>query len=206
MTHMTRNIGNAVAVAAVVMLIGGCGGPTRGVKREAAGGGVELSGKWSSVDAKEVSDALIKQALEGGWLSAFVNEEGRKPRVRVRSIVNKTREHIDAQVFIKNIEKAMINSGKVSVLAQEGAELDAINRAEDYAMDGRVDEGPSVGSQLGEDFVVMVRMASIVDQVAGEQVRFYKINFEMQNATTAEKVWIGDHEIQKRITQKRVTW
>lgn len=189
-------------VAAVVMLVA-CAGPTRNIER---GKTRELSGKWSATDARETSEAMIGQALQAGWLQAFTNEEGRKPRIRVRDIVNKTDEHIDAQVFIKNIEKAMINSGKVAVLAQEGRELDAVNRAEDYAMEGRVDEGPEAGEQMGEDFVVTVAIRSIVDQVEGKKARFYKINFELSNATSGEKVWIGDHEIEKLITQRRATW
>ena len=63
-----------------------------------------------------------------------------------------------------------------------------------------------VGNELGEDFVVTVLMTMILDQVEGKQRRFYKINMELQNATTSEKVWIGDYEVQKGVTQAKHKW
>lgn len=187
------------------MLLINCG-PKRRVQREKPGTGRELSGNWSAVDAKETSGALIKDCFSGAWLMNFVEETGNKPAMRVRKIVNKTDEHIDAQVFIKNLEKAMVNSGKVRVLAQAGAELSAVNAEEDYGVEGRVADGPAIGEQKGGDFVLTVHMTSILDQVEGEKVKFYKINAELINATTGDKVWIGDHEIQKYVTQAKATW
>ncbi len=194
-----------VVVSAV--LVAACGG-TRSVTREKAGTGRELSGNWSAVDAKETSEALIKDCFASPWLGEFSDEQGRKPRIRVdvNAITNKTDEHIDAQNFIKSIERAMLNSGKVSVLAQTGVETKAVRGEQDDAVGGRVDEGASVGSEKGADFMVTVRIGSILDQAEGQKVKFYKVNFELLNATTKEKVWIGDHEIQKFVTQSRASW
>ena len=185
--------------------LAGCG-PKRSVTRVAPGSAPELSGDWSAVDAKETSDALIKDCFTKPWLSKFTDEQGRSPRIRVRKIVNKTDEHIDAQVFIANIEEAMVNSGKVEVLAQKGAELDSVNEEEDYAVEGRVGEGPSIGDQLGADYAVAVSMRTILDQADGKRVKYYKINFQLLDANSGSKVWIGNHEIQKMIKQARADW
>jgi len=201
-----RTVATVVAAVAIIGIGVGCGARRKVTREATPGTAEELSGNWSAVDAKETSEVLIKDCFANPWLGDFVKEHGRKPAVRVRGIVNKTDEHIDAQVFIKNIEKAMVNSGKVSVLAQEGAELGSVNAEQDYATEGRVEDGPSVGNQKGGDFVVAVRLASILDQVQGKRTKFYKVSFEMLNATSGEKVWIGDHEIQKTITQKKVSW
>lgn len=193
-------------LSVVILSMVACAGPSRSVKREKPGSGRELSGNWSSVDAKETSEALVGQCFTGGWLSNFVEENGTKPAVRVAKVVNKTDEHIDAQVFVRNLEKAMVNSGKVTVLAQRGSELDSVREEQDDAISGRIDEGASVGGERGGDFVLTVYMSSILDQVEGEKVKFYKLNATLQNASTAEKVWIGDHEIQKYVTQNKVGW
>ncbi len=188
-----------------VGLLAGCG-PKRSVTREKPGTGRELSGNWSAVDAKETSDALIKDCFAAPWIMNFVEEKGEKPAVRVRQVVNKTDEHIDAKVFIKNLEKAMLNSGKVRVLANTGAELDSVNAEEDYATEGRVADGPAIGEQKGGDFVLTVYMSSITDQVEGQRVKFYKLNAELISSVTGDKVWIGDHEIQKYVEQAGVSW
>jgi PBP1b-binding outer membrane lipoprotein LpoB len=174
----------------------------------AAGTQTDLSGKWNDTDAKLTSEALIQDCFAAGWLPTFVEEEGRKPAVRVRGVVNKTDEHIDAQVFIKNIERAMVNSAKVKVLAQEGAELGSVEREQARAASGaQSDEtAVSLGNETGADFVVAVRVSSILDQVEGEKAKFYKVNFELISPTTGEKAWIGDHEIKKLISQDSVGW
>lgn len=197
----------AVLVMVSVGLVA-CGGSKRQVARVAADTQTDLSGKWNDTDARLTAEALIKDCFSAGWLTAFAEEQGRKPAVRVRGIVNKTDEHIDAQVFIKSIERAMLNSAKVKVLAQEGNELGSVEAEQTRGASGAVSDetAPSLGNETGADFVVAVRMASILDQIEGERAKFYKINFELISPTTGEKAWIGDHEIKKLITQDSASW
>jgi len=202
---------HVMTICSVLLVVGvaGCGGDNKQrVVRVGANTQTDLSGKWNDTDAKMVSEALIKDCFGAGWLPAFMDENGRKPAVRVRGIVNKTDEHIDAQVFIKNIEKAMVNSGKVTVLAQEGSELGSVEAEQKRGASGALsdDTAPSLGNETGADFVIAVRMASILDQIEGQKAKFYKINAELISPSTGEKVWIGDHEIKKLISQSSVEW
>lgn len=201
-----RSVKLSLVVAAVSMVA--CAGPAQQVRRVDANSQTDLSGRWNDTDAHLVSEALINECFAAGWLPNFMQEQSRKPSVRVRGIVNKTDEHIDAQVFIKNIEAAMVNSGKVRVLAQEGSEMGSMEAEQARATSGHQGDGTpvSVGNETGADFVVAVRMASILDQVEGEQAKFYKINFELISPTSGEKAWIGDKEIKKLITQSKASW
>ena len=185
-----------------------CAGPTRQVKRIDAGTQTDLSGRWNDTDARLTSESLVSECFAAGWLPVFVQGQNRKPAIRVRGIVNKTDEHIDAQVFIKNIERAMVNSGKVKVLAQQGSELSSVEGEQERAASGHQADNTavSVGNETGADFVVAVRMASILDQIEGERAKFYKINFELISPTSGEKAWIGDYEIKKLITQDKASW
>ena len=185
-----------------------CAGPGRQVRRVDASTQTDLSGRWNDTDARLVSDTLISDCFASAWLPSFQQDKSRKPSVRVRGIVNKTDEHIDAQIFIKNIERAMVNSGKVRVLAQEGSELSSLDAEQARSTSGRQadDSAVSVGNETGADFVVAVRMASILDQIEGEKAKFYKINFELISPSSGEKAWIGDREIKKLISQDSVSW
>ncbi len=191
-----------------VSMTASCGGKKRRVTRTATNTQTDLSGKWNDTDARLTADSLIKACFAAGWLPVFKEDNGRKPAIRVRGVVNKTDEHIDAQIFIKSIEKAMVNSARVKVLAQEGAELGSLGAEQDRAASGALsdDTAPSIGNETGADFVVAVRMASILDQIEGTKAKFYKINFELISPTTGEKVWIGDHEIKKMIEQDATGW
>lgn len=203
----SRSVVGAAVVMATLQLGTGCGAK-RTVSRVATDTQTDLSGRWNDTDARLTSEALIEDCFARPWLKRFADENGRPPKVRVRNIVNKTDEHIDAQVFVKNIERAMVNSGLVDVVAQTGAELESVNDEQDYGVGGRVSDesAPSVGNQEGADFVLVGRMASIVDQVEGTTAKLYKITFELINATSARKVWMGDHEIKKVVEQARVGW
>ena len=183
-------------------------GHSRQVTRVEVGMQKDLSGRWNDTDARLTAEALIPDCFASAWLTDFVQEKGRKPAVRVRGVTNKTDEHIDAQIFIKTIERAMVNSARVKVLAQEGAETGSMDEEQVRAASGRqADNTPvSMGQEKGADFVVAVRMATIVDQIDNERVKFYKINFELISPTTGEKVWIGDHEIKKVVTQRGANW
>ncbi len=198
----------------VLLLVGasllnvGCGGPTRQVKRLDTSTVTDLSGQWNDTDARLTSEALIKECFEGGWLGDFREAHSRKPAVRVRGVVNKTDEHIDAGVFIKSIERAMVNSGKVRVLAQEGAELESMEGEQARATSGRQgDHSPvAVGNEAGADYVVAVRLASVLDQIEGVKAKLYQINFELIDSTSGEKAWIGQHQIKKVVTQDKSSW
>ncbi|MBN1962979.1 MAG: penicillin-binding protein activator LpoB [Deltaproteobacteria bacterium] len=185
----------------------GCG-PKRKVARVATNTQTDLSGKWNDTDARLTSEAMIKDCFARPWLKRFTKENDRPPKMRVWKIINKTDEHIDAQVFIKNLERAMVNSGLVDVIAQKGSELSSVNEEQDYGASGRVsdDSAPSIGNQLGADFVLVGRMASILDQVEGTQAKLYKITLELIDANSARKVWMGDHEIKKVIEQSSASW
>jgi penicillin-binding protein activator len=185
----------------------GCGGGQKKVGRVSSDTQTDLSGNWNDTDAKLTSEALIKDCFATAWLPKFKKENSRAPKIRVTQIVNKTDEHIDAQIFIKNIERAMVNSGEVEVLAQK-SEREAAREEQDEGASGRISDesAASIGNEEGADFVVVARMASIVDQVEGKKAKFYKINFELLGASSAKKVWIGDHEIKKVIEQASSSW
>lgn len=197
-----------LSALALVCGAAACGGATRQVRRVDAQMQTDLSGQWNDTDARLVSETLIGDCFTAAWLDDFKHEKGRKPAVRVRGVVNKTDEHIDAQIFIKNIERAMINSGRVKVLAQEGSELASLDAEQARSTSGHQSDATAVslGNETGADFVVSVRMASIVDQIEGQRAKFYKVNFELISPTSGEKAWIGDREIKKLITQDRASW
>jgi PBP1b-binding outer membrane lipoprotein LpoB len=178
------------------------------IKRVPAQTATDLSGTWNDTDARLTSQSLIDDCFAASWMGDFLRQAGRKPAIRIASITNKTDEHIDAEVFLKNIEAAIVKSGRARVLAQAGLETSAIDSEQARAASGRQAATTSVqpGQEFGADFVVAVHMTSIVDQIEGRMTKFYKINVELISPTTGEKNWIGDYEIKKLISQKKVKW
>lgn len=80
---------------------------------------VDLSGRWNDTDAQMVSREMIGNCLVAAWLDSFVKQTGREPVVIVGTIENNSSEHINSAVFIKSLERDMINSGKVKFVASK---------------------------------------------------------------------------------------
>lgn len=193
---------------ALVCVAAACAGPTTQVRRLDTTTVTDLSGGWNDTDSRLTAEALIRECFASAWLPEFAEQAKRRPAVRVRGVVNKSDEHIDAQLFIKNIERSMVHSGKVAVLAQEGGEITAMENEQLRAASGRQADASraAVGHETGADYVIAVRIASVLDEVQGAKAKLYQVDFELIGASSGEKVWIGEHQIKKMVTQSKTKW
>jgi uncharacterized protein (TIGR02722 family) len=146
-------------------------------------------------------EAMIAEALGGRWLNEFEQANARRPVVIVGFVKNKTSEHIDAEPFMKDLEKAFINSGRVR-LVQSGEKREAI-RAEradqqEYAATETIKKW---GREVGADLMLQGSINSIIDSYNNEKVNYYQVNLELTNLETNEIIWIGDKKIKKYVNK-----
>lgn len=186
----------AVSMAALLFL-GGCGGKT--VSRIDTDEVVDLSGRWNDTDSRFVSEEMIRDCLNGAWLRTHMTDRAKKPVLIVGVVRNKSMEHIPTDTFIKDIERAFVNSGEVVVVADSGERADI--RAEREAMQGNAtaETLKKFGKEMGADYVMMGDINQIIDQEEGEKVSFYQTNLELIDAESNVKVWIGEKKIKKFI-------
>ena len=159
----------------------------------------DLSGRWNDSDSRLVANELITQILTGAWRTNFEQKYNRKPVLIVCSIKNKSSEQIDPITFIKDLEKASINSGTVSIV-QSGEERNLLReeRNEQQTFSSE-DSKKKWGREKGADFMINGVISSIVDQHKNQKTVYYQINLELTDLETNEKVWIGDKKIKKAI-------
>lgn len=160
---------------------------------------VDLSGRWNDTDSKLVAEEMIKDVTGRPWHSNFKIENDRKPVVIVGYVQNKSTEHIEAETFIKDIEREFINSGFVRVVSNsEFREKLREERAEQGEF-ASPETQAKWGKELGADFMMFGVITAITDSYKKEKVVSYKINLELTDIETNEKVWLGDKEIKKYI-------
>jgi uncharacterized protein (TIGR02722 family) len=161
---------------------------------------IDLSGRWNDVDSRMVADDMIKQVLGEKWLSNFTKANpGKKPTVIVGFVKNQSHEHIEAETFIKDIEKAFINSGQV-VLIQGGDKRQEVRGEKaDQQENASASTMKKWGLEIGADFMMQGSINSIVDSYKRDKVIFYKTNLELTNIQTNEVVWLGDKELKKTV-------
>jgi len=163
---------------------------------------IDLSGRWNDTDSRLVADEMVNQILGAAWVSNYQKDhEGKKPTVIVGLVYNKSHEHIEASTFVKDVERAFINSGRVR-LVQANDKREELRRERAAQQEfSSMETAKSWGKELGADFMLNGDINSIVDTYKKERVNLYKVNLELSNLETNEVVWIGDKEIKKYVTK-----
>ena len=168
------------------------------VTRIEPGNTPDISGKWNNTDSRLTAEEMIQQCLNEKWLMNFVeNNKGKKPVVIVGMVNNKSHEHIEAETFIKDLERTFINTGRVG-LVQSGKKREEM-RAEkaDQQTNASVSTMKKFGLENGADFILQGSINSIVDAYKRKKSVTYQINLELTNIQTNEIVWIGEKKISK---------
>jgi uncharacterized protein (TIGR02722 family) len=159
----------------------------------------DISGRWNDTDSKLVANEMITDVLARPWRSEFEQKYGKKPTVIVGSVKNKSSEHIESLTFIKDMEKAFINSGTVSVVQSADERNQVREERNDQQTFASEESRKKWGKEKGADFMLNGVITSIVDQYKNQKTVAYQINLELTNLETNEKVWIGEKKIKKYI-------
>lgn len=159
----------------------------------------DLSGRWNDTDSRLVSQAMVGDVLSRYWLNDFSQKEGRKPRVIVGTVVNRSHEHIATNTFVKDLERELINSGRVTFVASSGERKELREERKDQQTQSSEETAKRLAQETAADFMLKGSIVTIIDELDGTKVKFYQINLELINIESNEKVWIGDKKIKKVI-------
>lgn len=172
---------------------------TRKITRISEKDQVDLSGRWNNTDSRLTSEEIIKECQSGSWLAAHVEKTGKKPVVIVGFVKNKSHEHIEAETFVKDLEKSFINMGQVK-LVQGGDKRNEIRGERGDQQDNASQSTmKAFGLEMGADYMLQGDINSIVDSYKNKKVVYYQINLQLTNIQTNEVVWIGDKKITKYV-------
>lgn len=158
---------------------------------------VDLSGNWNDTDSQQVSEAMINDAFSRPWVEEFAAKQGKKPRVIIGTVLNKSHEHINTQTFVKDLQRAMINSNKVFFVASS-EQRDEI-RAEriDQAKHASAETAKAAGNETGADYMLKGQINTIMDEAGKTKLKYYQVELEMLSVTNNEIVWVGQKKIKK---------
>ena len=179
------------------LTLGSCA--KRTVTRVAPDKVIDLSGRWNETDARLASETLINQALGGDWLGNFTNEKQKKPVVIVGMVRNNSHEHMDTEIFTKDMERAFIKSSQIRLVAAGEKRTELRGERADQQDFSSAETMKKFGREMGADFMMQGTVKSIVDGYGKEKTTFWQIDLELTNIETNEIVWIGDYKGKKYI-------
>jgi uncharacterized protein (TIGR02722 family) len=190
----------AIGLASSLVLLTGCGGG-KTVQRVEPGLTIDLSGDWNDTDSRLVAEEMIKDVLGRPWLGEFKGAKKREPDVIVGTVRNRSSEHIPTVHFIKNLERELINSGRVSFVASKEERTEVRDERADQQENASPESVKKFQQEAGADFMLRGDITTIIDQEGGNKVKYYQVNLELVNMETNRKAWIGEKKIKKFVSQ-----
>lgn len=174
------------------------------VKRIDVNETVDLSGQWNDTDSRLVSEEMIQDALSRPWVSNFTRKRGRPPAVIVGTVRNLSHEHINVRTFVADMERALVNSGRVDFVAAKGEREEVREEREDQDFNASEETRNAMGQEMGADFMLKGEINTILDQNGSKYVMFYQVDLHMISMKNNRKVWLGQKKIKKLVKNSKV--
>ena len=166
----------------------------------------DVGGGWNDTDAQMVAAEMINDCLNAGWYNKTLLKLGKEPVVIVGTVSNNSMEHINTDVFIEEMQRALINSGKVEFVASKSERGEV--RTERLEQDEFASEETrkAFGKEIGADFMLSGTLNSVVDKSGKKALVFYQVNMKLINLETNQIVWNGQKQIKKYVKRSKVAW
>lgn len=177
-------------------LLGAC---ATSVERVATDSTIDLSGAWNDTDSRLVAEEMIADVLSRPWISDFSSRSGQRPAVIVGTVRNLSHEHINVKTFVADMERALINSGRVDFVASRDERGEIRDERMDQDLNAREDTRKAAGQELGADFMLQGQINTIIDVEGKEQVRYYQVDLTLISLADNRKVWLGQKKIKKLV-------
>ncbi len=184
-------------VAATLTFVSSC---SRTVTRVDPTEQIDISGNWNNTDSRQVAEEMTTTILNAHWLTGHLSEKaGKKPVVIVGFVQNKSHEHIEAETFVKDMERSFVQTEKVR-LVQGGKKREELRGEKaDQQTNSSTSTMKKFGLENGADYILQGSINSIVDALKKKKVVYYQVNLELTNIETNEVVWVGEKKIAKYI-------
>lgn len=192
-----RSLKLTLVAAGTALLLAGCSSaPT--VTRISSDQVTDVSGYWNDTDANLTAQEMISQMLGDPWLGQFEGtSHGKQPTVIVSDIQNSSSEHISTSTFIDDIQRNLINSGKVQFVAGDTQRNAVRKERKDQDLNATSDTRSAMGQEIGADFMMTGTINTIIDAAGDKSVKYYQVDLRLINMHNNLVVWVGQKKIKK---------
>ncbi|MFA9460608.1 penicillin-binding protein activator LpoB [Thiohalorhabdus methylotrophus] len=193
--HAYKTAAGLLMAAVVATGLTACGGTQ--VSRVGANKQIDVTDKWNSTDSKLVAKQMIKDMVSFPWLEKWNQKHDRMPRVIIKTVRNKSHEHIPTDTFINDLKRAMLRNGQVEFVSGGAAREEVREERKEQDIYASEDTRAEMGAETGADFALAGSINSTVQQADGTRVTFYQVDLNLVDMTTTQEVWYGQKKIKK---------
>lgn len=191
----------AAALMILVLSLGGC---STAVTRMDTAEVKDLSGAWNDTDSQTVAAEMMQDVLNRDWIAEFKGDKKRKPAVIVGEVRNLSHEHISVSTFVQELQRNMINSGKVKFVASSTEREEVRGERTDQDTHASEATRKAMGKEKGADFMLKGTINTIIDASGRDQLRFYQVNLTLISLVDNEIVWNGEKKIKKFVERSNL--
>ena len=164
----------------------------------------DISGAWNDTDSQQVSAEMIKDVLNRSWLVEFTVLQKRQPAVIVGEVRNLSHEHINVYTFVSDIERELINFGKVQFVASSTERQEIRGERQDQDINATEATRKAMGQEKGADFMLKGTINTIIDASGKTQLRYYQVDLTLISLADNSKVWVGQKKIKKLVERSNL--
>ena len=194
----------ARTLAALALVATGCA--TTQVQRLDSNVVVDVSGRWNDTDSRLVAEEMIHDSLSRPWLANAEQKKGGQPTVIVQAVRNTSMEHINTGVFVEDLQRELINSGRVQFVASADERQGLRAERADQDTNASEQTRKAHGQETGADFALSGTISSVQDREGGVSVVLYQVNLKLLDMQSNQIVWNGQKKIKKQVTRATATW
>jgi len=176
------------------------------VKRMDVGEVKDISGRWNDTDSRLVAEEMIKDCLSRPWLANATSKKGGMPTVIVGTVRNQSSEHIATDTFVEDLQRELLNSGKVEFVASKNERGEVRDERLDQDTNSSEETRKEHGQELGADFMLSGIISTITDQEGGQSVVLYQTNLKLLNMKSNQIAWNGQKKIKKFVKRAKASW
>ncbi len=198
-------LGVAAAFTGSSVALVSCAPTHRDVRRVPPETVVDVDYRFDDEDARQVWQGMVNDATFRGWSDRWIQEHGgRRPIIIIGRIRNNTQDYINTNLFTRNFEREMLNSGKVRVVSAR----DDRGELRDERLQGQEWNSPEtrkvMKNELGADLMLLGDINDVQERsLSGRTVvKYYQVNLDLTDIETNEKVWIGSVDVKKVSTER----
>ncbi|MDL2266447.1 penicillin-binding protein activator LpoB [Desulfovibrio sp. OttesenSCG-928-G15] len=195
-----------LALALVCLMSSACSGPRVG--RVIGDGDVQyddptavetVTQQYGSTDLQSTAEYMTQQLLA----DPLISNARKKPRLRLREVINYTDEHIDSKGITDKIRVKLMRSKTVRFLADPG-NLDQVYEEREFNKEHT--KKSSNDKLLDADYIVTGAVRSIRKRTEDMGDVYYQITMELVNPHSGEVVWADETEIRKTTEDPSIGW
>ena len=192
-----KNQVTILSAACIALMLTGCSTMPQ-VQRVSSDQVTDISGYWNDTDANMTAQTLIGQVLGDPWLGQFEGVNGGKqPTVIVGDIRNLSSEHISTSTFIDDMQRELINSGKVQFVASSAQRGDVRSERQDQDVNATSATRSAMGQEVGADFMMQGTINTIIDAAGSTSAKYYQVDLRLINMHNNVIAWVGQQKIKK---------